>query len=59
LASEQGKPPRHARVYGEVGEAISTALQAYVAEVQAGAFPADAQSSKMDEAVLREALLGL
>jgi hypothetical protein len=30
-----------------------------VGQVQSGAFPTDAQSSKMDDAVLREALDGL
>jgi 3-methyl-2-oxobutanoate hydroxymethyltransferase len=59
LGLGDGKPPRHARVYGEVGEAITAALSAYVADVEAGAFPTDAQSSKMDAAVLAEALEGL
>jgi 3-methyl-2-oxobutanoate hydroxymethyltransferase len=59
LGLGDGKPPRHARVFGEVGEAITTALTAYVEEVRSGAFPTDAQSSRMDEAVLAEALEGL
>lgn len=59
LGLGDGKPPRHARVFGEVGEAITAALTDYVQRVQSGAFPTDAQSSKMDEAVLREALDGL
>jgi 3-methyl-2-oxobutanoate hydroxymethyltransferase len=53
------KPPRHARVFGEIGEAIAAALSDYVEQVRAGSFPTDAQSSKMDDAVLREALDGL
>jgi 3-methyl-2-oxobutanoate hydroxymethyltransferase len=31
--------PRHARRFGEIGNAIETALRAYVQEVQAGTFP--------------------
>ncbi len=40
----EGKPPRHAKVYAEVGEAIEKALKAYRDEVASGAFPTDAQS---------------
>ena len=59
LGLGEDKPPRHARVFGEIGQAITAALTDYVGEVRAGTFPTDAQSSKMDEAVLREALVGL
>lgn len=50
------KSPRHAKRYAEVGEAIEAAITAYVAEVRAGVFPSDAQSSKMDEEQLARAL---
>jgi 3-methyl-2-oxobutanoate hydroxymethyltransferase len=39
-----GKPPRHAKVYAEIGEAVEKALRAYKDEVMAGEFPTDAQS---------------
>ena len=51
------KPPRHARVFAEVGETIVTALGDYVASVRSGSFPGQAQGSKMPAAELR-ALLG-
>jgi 3-methyl-2-oxobutanoate hydroxymethyltransferase len=50
------KSPRHAKRFGEVGAAIETAVRAYVDEVQSGAFPTRAHSSKMDEAELAAAL---
>jgi 3-methyl-2-oxobutanoate hydroxymethyltransferase len=50
------KSPRHAKRFGEIGPAIEQAIAAYVAEVEAGRFPTDAQSSKMDEAELVLAL---
>jgi len=50
------KSPRHAKRFGEIGAAIEQAIAAYVAEVQAGTFPTDAQSSKMDEEQLALAL---
>ena len=59
LGLGDGKPPRHARVFAEVGAQIGAALADYVEQVRAGAFPTDAQASKMDEAVLAEALAGL
>ena len=39
-----GKPPRHAKVFAEVGQAIEGALKAYAEGVRTGAFPTDAQS---------------
>ncbi|HEY2662429.1 MAG TPA: 3-methyl-2-oxobutanoate hydroxymethyltransferase [Caulobacteraceae bacterium] len=47
-----GKPPRHAKVYAEIGKAIEAALKAYADEVRQGAFPTDAQSvaAKKDDA---------
>lgn len=59
LGLGETKPPRHALVFAEIGEAIIQGLTRYADEVKAGAFPTDAQSSKMDEAVLAEALAGL
>jgi 3-methyl-2-oxobutanoate hydroxymethyltransferase len=50
------KAPRHAKRYGEIGDAIAAAIAGYVAEVAAGTFPTDAQSSSMDEAQLALAL---
>lgn len=52
----QGFTPRHARRFGEVGEALSAAVKAYRDAVVGGEFPGEAESSSMDEAVLREVL---
>ncbi len=54
-----GKSPRHAKRYADIGAAIGSALGAYVDEVQSGAFPTAAQSSAMDEAELAQALADL
>jgi 3-methyl-2-oxobutanoate hydroxymethyltransferase len=48
--------PRHAKRYAEIGQAIESALRAYVAEVQDERFPTAAQSAGMDEAELAKAL---
>ena len=48
--------PRHARPYAQVGRAIMDAAVAYAADVEAGTFPGDAESTQMDEAVLDEVL---
>ncbi len=48
--------PRHARPYAHIRETIMKAARAYASDVAAGAFPTAAESSRMDEAVLREAL---
>ena len=45
LGLYDGKPPRHAKVFAEVGQAIEGALKAYADEVRAGSFPTDAQSA--------------
>lgn len=50
------KPPRHAKPYGQIGVAIEAALRAYRDEVTSGAFPTAAQSARMDEAALADAL---
>jgi 3-methyl-2-oxobutanoate hydroxymethyltransferase len=56
LGLNDGKPPRHAKQYADIGAAIETALKAYVEDVRAGAFPTAAQSSSMDAAELALAL---
>ena len=55
----EGKSPRHAARYADIGAAISEALAAYVADVGSGAFPTAAQSSTMDETELAQALAEL
>jgi 3-methyl-2-oxobutanoate hydroxymethyltransferase len=52
----QGYTPRHARRFGEVGEALAAAVAAYRDAVVAGDFPGEAESSTMDEAILAEVL---
>ena len=54
-----GKSPRHAKRYADIGAAIGAAIGAYVEEVKSGAFPTSAQSSSMDEAELALALADL
>ncbi len=54
-----GKSPRHAKRYADIGAAIETAIGAYVGDVKSGAFPTAAQSSSMDEAELARALADL
>ena len=48
--------PRHARPYAQVGKAMLDAAAAYAADVEAGTFPGEAESTQMDEAVLDEVL---
>jgi 3-methyl-2-oxobutanoate hydroxymethyltransferase len=48
--------PRHARPYAQVGQAIREAAAAYAADVAAGTFPGEAESTLMDEGVLDEVL---
>lgn len=55
----EGKPPRHAKVFAEVGQAIEGALRAYADEVRAGSFPTDAQSAGAKDLDLDAALAGL
>lgn len=50
------KPPRHAKVYADVGATIETALKNYVGEVESGAFPTSAQSASMADDELEQAL---
>ena len=58
LGLGEGKPPRHAKVFAEIGQAIEAALKAYVAEVEGGVFPTAAQSSTMEPEALSQALEG-
>jgi 3-methyl-2-oxobutanoate hydroxymethyltransferase len=51
-----GKPPRHAKVYADLGAAVVTALQAYAGEVREGSFPGEAQSITSHEAEIEAAL---
>ena len=48
--------PRHARPYASLRETIGAAAKAYAADVEAGTFPGDAETVRMDDAVLDEAL---
>jgi 3-methyl-2-oxobutanoate hydroxymethyltransferase len=52
----QGFTPRHARRFGEVGQAFAEAVAAYRDAVTSGTFPGEAESSSMDEAILSEVL---
>ena len=58
LGLYEGRPPRHARRYAEIGAAMETALRSYVEDVRTGAFPTRAESSTMDPAELAKALGG-
>lgn len=49
--------PRHTRRFAELGQAVRGAAGAYVAAVRDRSFPSDAQSAKIDPAVI-EALRG-
>jgi 3-methyl-2-oxobutanoate hydroxymethyltransferase len=48
--------PRHARPYAELRTTIDAAARAYAADVEAGTFPGEAETVRMDDAVLDEAL---
>ena len=52
----QGFTPRHARRFGEVGQALSEAVEAYSDAVVSGGFPGEAESSSMEQSVLDEVL---
>jgi 3-methyl-2-oxobutanoate hydroxymethyltransferase len=52
----QGFTPRHARRFGEVGEALAQAVRAYRDAVASGDFPGAAESSSMEPQVLDEVL---
>ena len=48
--------PRHARPYATLRTTIGEAARAYAADVEAGSFPGEAETVRMDDAVLEEAL---
>jgi 3-methyl-2-oxobutanoate hydroxymethyltransferase len=48
--------PKHARSYANLRETIGDAARAFAADVAAGTFPGDAETVRMDDAVLDEAL---
>jgi 3-methyl-2-oxobutanoate hydroxymethyltransferase len=48
--------PRHARPYANLRTTIGEAARAYAADVMAGTFPGDAETVRMDDAILDEAL---
>ncbi len=48
--------PRHARPYATLRATIDAAARAYAADVEAGTFPGEAETVRMDDAVLEEAL---
>ena len=48
--------PRHARLYAHLRETIDGAVRAWATDVAAGTFPGAAESVRMDDAVLAEAL---
>ena len=48
--------PRHARPYARLRTTIAEAARAFTADVEAGTFPGDAETVRMDDAVLDDAL---
>ena len=48
--------PRHARPYANLRETIGQAARSFAEDVAAGTFPGDAETIRMDDAVLDEAL---
>jgi 3-methyl-2-oxobutanoate hydroxymethyltransferase len=48
--------PRHARPYAQLRATIREAVTAYAADVEAGTFPGEAETVRMDDAVLDETL---
>jgi 3-methyl-2-oxobutanoate hydroxymethyltransferase len=48
--------PRHARPYATLRATIDAAARAYAADVEAGTFPGEAETVRMDDAVLDDAL---
>jgi 3-methyl-2-oxobutanoate hydroxymethyltransferase len=48
--------PRHARPYATLRTTIGEAARGYAADVEAGSFPGEAETVRMDDAVLEEAL---
>ncbi|HEY8167342.1 MAG TPA: 3-methyl-2-oxobutanoate hydroxymethyltransferase [Candidatus Limnocylindrales bacterium] len=48
--------PRHARPYANLRQTIDEAVRGWAADVAAGTFPGEAETARMDDAVLAEAL---
>jgi 3-methyl-2-oxobutanoate hydroxymethyltransferase len=48
--------PRHARAYANLRSTIADAARSYAADVIGGTFPGDAETVRMDDSVLDEAL---
>jgi 3-methyl-2-oxobutanoate hydroxymethyltransferase len=48
--------PKHAKVFTNLHEPILAAVRSYASEVAAGSFPGPAQTVRMDDAILDEAL---
>jgi hypothetical protein len=48
--------PRHARPYTNLRDSIGQAARSFAADVATGSFPGDAETVRMDDAVLDEAL---
>ncbi|GAB4276744.1 MAG: 3-methyl-2-oxobutanoate hydroxymethyltransferase [Coriobacteriia bacterium] len=48
------RTPRHANKYAEVGQAIRDAVERYAADVRERAFPQEANTTRMDPAVLEQ-----
>jgi 3-methyl-2-oxobutanoate hydroxymethyltransferase len=48
--------PRHARPYAQLGATIDEAARAYAADVEAGTFPGEAETVRMDDEVLDHVL---
>ena len=46
--------PKHAKRFGDVGEAIRQAVSAYAEEVRAGTFPGEEQSTHLTPEVIAE-----
>ena len=56
LGLTEGRPPRHARVFAEVGQVIEAALKDYASGVAEGSFPSACNSSVMPEDTLAAVL---
>ncbi|AQS84212.1 MAG: 3-methyl-2-oxobutanoate hydroxymethyltransferase [Acetobacter aceti] len=55
----EGRPPRHAKRFADIGAAMEQAVRAYADDVRSGSFPTDAQSSTMDPDELATAIASL
>lgn len=56
LGLYDGKTPRHAKRFAEIGAAIENTVRDYAEDVRAGVFPTSAQSASMPMETLKEAL---